>query len=131
MWHEDKGHKRLTGQQGLGKDCDASQPQSQARRGLCTASMRHRGGNRHIKSVYISSSGSRHANTSGTATCRDACAGCARGHRRALFRRRTRVPCYLLQIGFFDDKVGPITVAILVLLTMLTIFTIALLDFFY
>ncbi|KXZ55996.1 hypothetical protein GPECTOR_2g1548 [Gonium pectorale] len=35
------------------------------------------------------------------------------------------------QIGFFDDKVGPITVAVLVLLTLLTIFTVALVDYLY
>lgn len=34
------------------------------------------------------------------------------------------------QIGFFDDKVGPITVSILVLLTLIVIFVVALIDFF-
>lgn len=34
------------------------------------------------------------------------------------------------QVGFFDDKVGPITLAVLVLLTMLIIFTLALVDYF-
>ncbi|KAG2482276.1 hypothetical protein HYH03_018790 [Edaphochlamys debaryana] len=35
------------------------------------------------------------------------------------------------QIGFFDDKVGPITVAVLVLLTLITIFVIALIDYLF
>ncbi|PNW74778.1 hypothetical protein CHLRE_12g510250v5 [Chlamydomonas reinhardtii] len=35
------------------------------------------------------------------------------------------------QIGFFDDKVGPITVAVLVLLTLLSIFTIAVIDYLF
>lgn len=35
------------------------------------------------------------------------------------------------QIGFFDDKVGPITVAVLVLLTLVVVFTIAFVDFLY
>ncbi|GFR44876.1 hypothetical protein Agub_g6219 [Astrephomene gubernaculifera] len=35
------------------------------------------------------------------------------------------------QIGFFDDKVGPITVAVLVLLTLVTIFTVALIDYLF
>ncbi|PNH03530.1 Vacuolar transporter chaperone 1 [Tetrabaena socialis] len=35
------------------------------------------------------------------------------------------------QLGFFDDKVGPITVAVLVLLTLLVIFTIALMDYLF
>lgn len=37
----------------------------------------------------------------------------------------------MAQIGFFDDKVGPITVAGLVLLTLLTIFTVALIDYLF
>lgn len=36
-----------------------------------------------------------------------------------------------MQVGFFDDKVGPITLAILVLLTLLVIFVLALVDYFY
>ncbi|GLI59006.1 hypothetical protein VaNZ11_000829 [Volvox africanus] len=35
------------------------------------------------------------------------------------------------QIGFFDDKVGPITVAGLVLMTLLVIFTVALIDYLF
>lgn len=35
------------------------------------------------------------------------------------------------QIGFFDDKIGPVTVAVLVLLTLLTIFTIAIIDYLF
>ncbi|GLC43847.1 hypothetical protein PLESTB_000914700 [Pleodorina starrii] len=35
------------------------------------------------------------------------------------------------QIGFFDDKVGPITVAGLVFMTLLVIFTVALVDYLF
>ena len=36
-----------------------------------------------------------------------------------------------MQMGFFDDRVGPLTVAILVLATLVIIFSIAVVDFIY
>jgi hypothetical protein len=50
---------------------------------------------------------------------------------RVLWRASTMTRWIPPQMGFFDDKVGPITVAVLVLLTLVTIFIIALLDYFY
>ncbi len=38
-------------------------------------------------------------------------------------------PYTYAQMGFFDDKVGPVVVATLVLLTLITIFFIALVDY--
>lgn len=35
-----------------------------------------------------------------------------------------------MQMGFFDDRVGPVTVAVLVLITLLIIFVIAAADYF-
>ncbi len=34
-------------------------------------------------------------------------------------------------MGFFDDRVGPTTVAALVLITLIIIFSIAMVDFLY
>jgi hypothetical protein len=34
-------------------------------------------------------------------------------------------------MGFFDDRVGPVTVAVLVLITLFIIFSIALVDFLF
>mmetsp|Transcript_34101 Transcript_34101/g.61480 ORF Transcript_34101/g.61480 Transcript_34101/m.61480 type:complete len:154 (-) Transcript_34101:567-1028(-) len=50
----------------------------------------------------------------------------------ALFTFEWRSKCMRQkQIGFFDDKFGPVFVAVLVTLTLLAIFAITLYDFFY
>ncbi len=36
-----------------------------------------------------------------------------------------------LQMGMYDDKVGPTVIAILVLLTLITMFALAIYDFLY
>ena len=50
----------------------------------------------------------------------------------ALFTYEWR--CYFLrkkQMGFWDDRVGPVTVAVMVFLTLITILTIAFVDLLY
>ena len=48
---------------------------------------------------------------------------------RALSTPSLSPPPGCAQVGFFDDKVGPISVAVMVLITMVVIFILAAMDY--